>query len=117
MEIHGPRRKNVSKRRSNLARFGVVVGDGVDGVHGGGWAENGGDGWRQGWAELLFFSRFWTRINVKSLNFETARRLAKGRWRLASSEHNPDRRLTETKAKSLVIVGLPNEAEGIFPRG
>jgi hypothetical protein len=31
------------KERCNLGRFGVVMGDGVDGVHGGGWTENRDD--------------------------------------------------------------------------
>jgi hypothetical protein len=55
--IFGPVRKVPPKERCNLGRFGVVVGDGVDGVHGGGWAGNRDD--RK--SELLFFSRFWTR--------------------------------------------------------
>jgi hypothetical protein len=33
-------RKVPPKERCNSSRFGVVVGDGVDGVHGGRWAEN-----------------------------------------------------------------------------
>jgi hypothetical protein len=35
--ISGPVRKVPPKERFNLGLFGVVVGDGVDGVHGGGW--------------------------------------------------------------------------------
>jgi hypothetical protein len=43
-------RKVPPKERCNFGRFGVV-GDGVDGVHGGGWAENR----KKSSSELLFF--------------------------------------------------------------
>jgi hypothetical protein len=41
--VPGPVRKVPPEERCNLGRFGVVVGDGVDGVHGGGWTENRDD--------------------------------------------------------------------------
>jgi hypothetical protein len=53
----GPVRKVLPKERCNLGRFGVVVGDGVDGVHGGGRAENHDDNEKSS-SELLFFRVF-----------------------------------------------------------
>jgi hypothetical protein len=87
-----------------------MVGDGVDGVHGGGWAENRDDSEEKVAQSYFLFSRFWTRINVKSLIFETARRVAKRWWRLASSDYDPHQRFAEINAKSLLIFGLPNGA-------
>jgi hypothetical protein len=51
--IPGPVHKVLPKGRCNLGRFGVVVGDGVDGDHGSGWAENRDDNEKSS-SELLF---------------------------------------------------------------
>jgi hypothetical protein len=90
-----------------------VVGDGVDGVHGGGWAENRDDRKKKVAQSYFFFSRFWTRNHVRSLIFEIARRVAKRSLRLASSDCDPHQRFAKNHAKSLLFFGLPNGALGL----
>jgi hypothetical protein len=51
-------RKVPPKERCNLGRFGVVVCDGVDGVHGGGWAENRDDCKKKVAQSYFFFFAF-----------------------------------------------------------
>jgi hypothetical protein len=53
------------------------------------------------------------RIATIVMIFETARRVAKRWWHLASSHHDPYRRFAEINAKSLLIFGLPNGALGV----
>jgi hypothetical protein len=55
-------RRVLPKGPWNCGQLGVVVDDGVDGVHGAG-AENREIHKKNVASELLFFSRFWTRIN------------------------------------------------------
>jgi hypothetical protein len=75
------------------------------------WTENRDDRKKKSSLELLFFfSRFWTRIHIKSLIFEVTRRVAKRSLRLASSDRDPHRRFAKTHAKSLLFFGLPNGA-------
>jgi hypothetical protein len=51
-------RKVPPEERCNLGRFGVVVGDGVDGVHGGGWTENRDDRKKKVAQSYFFFFAF-----------------------------------------------------------
>jgi hypothetical protein len=91
-----------------------VVGDGVDGVHGGGWTENRDDRKKIVAQSYFLFSRFWTRNHVRSLTFEMARRVTKRSLRLASSDRDPHQRFAKNHAKSLLFFGLPNGALGFF---
>jgi hypothetical protein len=56
--IPEPVRKVPPEERCNLGRFGVVVGDGVDGVHGGGWTENRDDRKKKVAQSYFFFFAF-----------------------------------------------------------
>jgi hypothetical protein len=113
--IPGPVRKVPPEESCNLGRFGVVVGVGVDGVHGGGWTENRDDCKKIVAQSYFLFSRFWTRNHVRSLIFERARRVAKRSLRLASSNRDPHRRFAKNHAKSLLFFGLPNGALLVDP--
>jgi hypothetical protein len=56
--IPGPVRKVPPEERCNLGRFDVVVGDGVDGVHGGEWTENRDDRKKKVAQSYFFFFAF-----------------------------------------------------------